>query len=289
MLAFKPKEEPILTKVAKSGLFQFIMVMILGVGVTWFVIRTDRPQQWIQRINRFASVSTNNVAKTTAQNTEAGIAEDAAAFEAPPATANAWAARSGEAGTTATAATAAAATPATPTTQGVVPVSAAQNVSVAVQMTESDNEYINSVMQKAFAANSIIQDSEIKIFIEPATNDKSTPKPSSDSMLLELNQIARKNYGTASRGFSISMTLVAINENAYSIRFQLNKIHPNDSLQIPLEFTLRKGESLYITGHPLLTYFEFENDLANMSPFRILKSADYRNQKTTFAIILELQ
>lgn len=290
MLAFKPKEEPILTKIAKSGLFQFIMVIILGVGVTWFVIRTDRPQQWIQRINRFASVSTNNnVATTTAQNTEAGIAEDAADLEAPPAAANAWAARSGEAAATPPTPTTATAAPATPTTQGVVPVSAAQNVSVAVQMTESDNEYINSVMQKAFAANSIIQDSEIKIFIEPATNDKSAAKPPADSMLLELNQIARKNYGTVSRGFNISMTLIAINENAYSIRFQLNKIHPNDSLQIPLEFTLRKGERLYITGHPLLTYFEFENDLANMSPFRILKSADYRNQKTTFAIIIELQ
>lgn len=287
MLAFKPKEEPILTKLAKSGLFQFIMIIILGVGVTWFVIRTDRPQQWIQRINRFASVIPNTQPTTTAQNTEAGIAEDAADFEAPPAAANTWAARTGEADPTTTAATAAA--PASPTTQGLSPVSATQNVSASVQMTESDNDYINSVMQKAFAANSIIQDSEIKIFIEPASADSPAQKPPADSMLLELNQIARKNYGTVSRGFNISMTLIAINENTYSIRLQLNKIHPNDSLQIPLEITLRKGERLYIAGHPLLTYFEFENDLANMSPFRILKSADYRNQKTTFAIIVELQ
>ncbi|MES2802918.1 MAG: hypothetical protein V4654_10525 [Bdellovibrionota bacterium] len=282
MLAFKPKEIPILTKVARSGLFQFIMVVILGVSVTYFVIRTDRPQQWIQKINRFASVIPNNQTIKKAQNTEAGIAEDAIEFEAPPAAASAWAARS------IVASGSAAAAAATPSTTTSMATSAAQNAAVALQMTETDNEYINTVMQKAFAANSIIQDSEIKIFIEPATSDSSAQKPSPDKMLLELNQVARKNYGTASRGFTINMTLVTINENAYSIRLQLNKIHPNDSLQIPLEFKLRKGDRLYITGYPLLSYFEFENDLANMPPFTILKSNDYRNQKTTFAIIIEL-
>ena len=286
MIAFKPKAEPILTQIAKSGLFQFMMVIALGVGVTWFVIRTDRPQQWIQKINRFASVAPNPSSTVTTQNTEAGIAEDSADLEAPPAAASAWAARSMGASApemTSGAALGTASDAVSTKTSNLA--SAAQMVNIGIVLTEIDNDYLNTIMQKAFAANSIIQDNDIKIFIDPS----SPPQAQSEKTRLELNQVVRKNYGTANRGFTINMTLIKVNENAYSIRLLLNKIHPNDNFQIPLDFTLRDGERLYITGHSLLSYFEFENDLINTPPFTILKSADYRNQKTTFAIIIELQ
>lgn len=286
MIAFKPKEEPILTQIAKSGLFQFMMVIALGVGVTWFVIRTDRPQQWIQKINRFASVAPNPTSTVTTQNTEAGIAEDSADLEAPPAAASAWAARSMVASAPEmTSGAALGTTSYAASTKTSNLASAAQMVNVGIVLTEIDSDYLNTIMQKAYAANSIIQDNDIKIFIDPS----SPTLAQSEKIRLELNQVVRKNYGTANRGLTINMTLIKVNENAYSIRLLLNKIHPNDNLQIPLDFTLRDGERLYITGHSLLSYFEFENDLINTPPFTILKSADFRNQKTTFAIEVELQ
>jgi len=286
MLAFKPKQDPILTKIAKSGLFQFIMVVVLGVGVTWFVIRTDRPQQWIQRINRFASIAPNP-AKVTAQNTEAGIAEDAAEFEAPPATASSWAARSMVASASEMASAAGAAAPTTLATAGA---SAAQEATTSIKMLEVDGEYLNTIVQRAHASNSVLQDTEIKIFILPATATLTAVQNfNSTNLKIKVNSEAKANYGTASRGFNLSFFFNAMNTEFSYFDLQFNKVHPNDSLQIPVNFNLRKGEKLVIAGNAILSYFEFETELSNLPPFQILKSTDYRNQKTTFAIVVELQ
>ena len=285
MLAFKPKQDPILTKIAKSGLFQFIMVIILGVGVTWFVIRTDRPQQWIQRINRFASIAPNP-ATLNVQKTEAGIAEDAAEYEAPPAAANTWAAR-----TMVTSAPEIATTAGTsPTTLTTAAVSAALEATTLIKMLEVDGEYLNAIVQRAHASNSVLQDTEVKIFILPATTTLTSAQNfNSTNIKIKVNAEAQANYGTAGRGFNLSFFLNAINAEISYFDLQFNKVHPNDSLQIPVSFNLRKGEKLVIAGNAILSYFEFESELANLPPFQILKSADYRNQKTTFAIVIELQ
>lgn len=289
MLAFKPKAEPILTQIAKSGLFQFMMVVVLGVGVTWFVIRTDRPQQWIQRINRFASVSINNPATTTtAQTTEAGIAEDEADLEAPPAAASAWSSRTMVASAPETAA--ATATAAAAGAQAADGATATQNVSTTFKMLEIDTEYLNRIVQQAQGANLVLQDAEVKIFTLPVTETiSSVQNLNSGNMKVLLSQVSRANYGSVSRGFNLNMSLVSITAGVHALRLEFNKVHPNDNLQIPVEFNLSQGEKLVIAGNPLLSYFEFETDLTNQPPFQILKSADYRNQKTTFAIVIELQ
>ncbi|AZZ35840.1 hypothetical protein CIK05_03165 [Bdellovibrio sp. qaytius] len=289
MLAFKPKEAPILTQIANSGLFQFIMVVVLGVGVTWFVIRTDRPQQWIQRINRFASVTPNP--KTAAvKNTEAGIAEDRAELEAPPAAASSWAARAMVASSPETLSAAATAVSATPSTQTTESSSSAQTATTAVRMLEVDNDYLSTIVQLAHNTNSVLQDGEVKIFILPSTTTvTSVQNLNSTNLTVKVNDNTKANYGTASRGFNLNLFLHSANADVSYFSLQLNKVHPNDSLQIPVEFALRKGEKLVIAGNPILSYFEFENDLINTPPFQIIKSADYKNQKTTFAIVIELQ
>lgn len=286
MLAFKPKEEPLLTRIVKSGLFQFLMVLLLGVGVTYFVVRTDQPQQWIQRINRFASVSPPIQNQGSAQNTEAGLAEDTADLEAPPPTASTWAARSMVASASNLSV---GSNTFAPAASGTLGASNTAEVSVSLSMAETEMEYLNSRMQRAFNASSIIQDSEIKVFIDPPEPNALQKKQTSSAIKLQRNEEQAFNYGVNNRGFTISMQFMGVTEGAYRFQIQFIKNHPNDDFRLPLDFSLRKGERLYIAGHALLHYFEVDLELFSITPFQILQSPDFKNQNTTFAITLELQ
>lgn len=296
MLAFKPKEDPLLNKMAKSGLFQFIMVVILGLGVTWLVVRTDRPQQWIQKINRFASIAPNTSLQVKAQNTEAGIAEDEAEdeaeFEAPPASANNWAARSIIASSTETISAVSGAALQVSLQSQASASAAAQGISTSVRMLEVDNEYLNTVVQQAYSSNSVLQDSEVKIFMLPSSMAISAIQNLSSTRLnINLGSFAFAGFIVPDRaqGFELRIAYKGLIQDVYSLGFLLEKRHPNDSLQIPIDFNLHRGEKLVIASNAILNYFEFDTEFANTPPFQIFRSADFRNQKTTFAIVVELQ
>ncbi|WP_409479282.1 hypothetical protein [Pseudobdellovibrio sp. HCB154] len=292
MLAYKPKEDPILIKIAKSGMFQFLMVVLLGVAVTTFVVRTDQPQQWIQKINRFASVAPNPKAKT-----EAGIAEDQAEFEAPPPQANTWATRT----TSPTSEMAAdgAVTAGAPQAQafrtGTGDVSPTQTVSATaklrIQMVEIDHDYLNSIMNERYGDRTALG-GDIIFYKSNAPIKLNTTN--ARILKTDIMIFGETNNNAISAGSNARWIRLAI--NAQDIRSALKmfslmyiKNHPNDAQQIPIDFSLSPGEQLYLSGTGLLTYFDLEPDLANAAPFTIFKSTDYRNQKTTFAIIIDLQ
>lgn len=298
MLAYKPKEEPLLIKIAKSGMFQFLMVVLLGIGVTTFVIRTDQPQQWIQKINRFASVNPNT---SKLAKTEAGIAEDQAEFEAPPPQANTWAARAASptemaamtadsgAGSGSAATTTNAATGTTSSPQSVSGTS-----KFLIRMVEIDHNYIDSLTTEKNGTVNIISGNMKTFKSYPGiTIDKAYYKVLKTD-ILEFNKDKKNLFLTAgnnSRGFRLSFQLVDEAQTG-SFRFLdavFTKNHPNDALQFSFELFLRFDEKFIISGSDLISYFEVENDLANVAPFQIFKSAEYLNQKTTFAIIIELQ
>ena len=293
MIAFKPKKEPILTQIAKSGLFQFMMVIALGVGVTWFVIRTDRPQQWIQKINRFASVAPNPKGKT-----EAGIAEDQTDIEAPPPPQGTWAMRS--ASSTEMAAAAMAADTATAPSAGgadntAAGTNSAQTVSATarlrIQMVEIDHEYLNSIMNERFGDRTTLlgditsyhSSASIKLNLANARVLKT------DTLTFGETKSNNVSAGNNSRWIRMAINAQDLTISPKTFNAIYIKNHPNDAQQIPIDFSLGTGEQIYISGTGLLTYFDLETELANTPPFTIFKSPDYRNQKTTFAIIIELQ
>lgn len=300
MLAYKPKEDPFLIKIAKSGMFQFLMVVLLGVAVTTFVVRTDQPQQWIQKINRFASVSPN---PSQQAKTEAGIAEDQAEFEAPPPQANTWAARAASPTETAAMGTAdatAATTAGAAAPQGSVSATTNQNPLIPgigklrIQMVEIDHDYLDRLMTEKNGQISAIN-GDVKSF-------RSFPETTLDNAYikilrtdtLEMNKDKKNSslaVGNNAHGFRLNFQ-VADDMQGKAIRFYdavFAKNHPNDYMQFQFEIFMRFDEKFIISGSNLISYFEVENDLANTAPFQIFKSADYRNQKTTFAIIIELQ
>lgn len=291
MLAYKPKEVPLLTRIAKSGMFQFLMVVLLGISVTYFVVRTDQPQQWIQKINRFASVSPNASQKA---KTEAGIAEDQAEFEAPPPQANTWAARAAsptEMNATTAKSSAAGAGAATALRAGTGDVSPAQTVSatakVRIQMVEIDYDYLmNNFMNddmKTLDGDIIHSVSDQKI------NDANINVLKTDIMDFTSTKNNSVSAGNNVRWIRFTVNVENIEGKIKIFNGFFIKNHPNDTRQITLPLTLAPGLKHILFGPRLLSYFEAETDLANQPPFMIFKSADYRNQKTTFAIIIELQ
>lgn len=289
MLAYKPKEDPILIKIAKSGMFQFLMVVLLGVAVTTFVVRTDQPQQWIQKINRFASVSPN---PSQQAKTEAGIAEDQAEFEAPPPQANTWAAR-------AASPTDMAATAATPQAQALRAetgdASPTQTVSetakVRIQMVEIDHDYLNNIMNERYGERTTIGGDIIsyKSSASLKLNPANARVLKTDIMTFGETKNNSVSAGNSTRWLRLAINAQDISSTQKSFTAMYIKNHPNDTQQIPIDLNLAPGEQLYLSGTGLLTYFDLEPDLANAAPFTIFKSTDYRNQKTTFAIIIELQ
>ena len=298
MLAYKPKEDPFLIKIAKSGMFQFLMVVLLGIGVTTFVVRTDQPQQWIQKINRFASVSPNTSPQA---KTEAGIAEDQADFEAPPPQANTWAARAASpTEMAATAMSAEAAAPPTPAlggnTEGLAKgTSPTQTVSATaklrIRMVEIDHEYLNSIMNERFGDRTAVGGDIISYHSSAGIQLNTT---SARVLKTDVLNFGEAKTGAVSIGNSARWIRISINAQDISISPKVFnalyiKNHPNDTQQIPINFSLGAGEQMYISGTGLLNYFDLETELANTAPFTIFKSADYRNQKTTFAIIIDLQ
>ncbi len=292
MIAFKPKAVPILTQIANSGLFQFMMVIVLGVGVTWFVIRTDRPQQWIQKINRFASVTPNPQAQT-----EAGIAEDQADIEAPPPHQGTWAMRS--ASSTEMAATAMTDSATAPPAGGADNLAAGANsgrtvsatARLRIQMIEIDHEYLNTIMNEHFGDRTTLlgditsYHSSGPIKLNPAN----TRVLKTDTLTFGETKSNNVSAGNNSRWIRMIINAQDLSTSPKTFNIIYIKNHPNDAQQIPIDFSLGAGEQIYISGTGLLTYFDLETELANTPPFTIFKSPDYRNQKTTFAIIIELQ
>lgn len=296
MLAYKPKEDPFLIKIAKSGMFQFLMVVLLGVAVTTFVVRTDQPQQWIQKINRFASVSPN---PSQQAKTEAGIAEDQAEFEAPPPQANTWAARTASPTEMAATAEGAAATGGAPQAQafraGNGDANPTQTVSqtakVRIQMVEIDHDYLNNIMNESYGDRTTIGGDVIsyKSSAPIKLNLANVRILKTDIMTFSETKNNSVSAGNSTRWIRLAINAQDISSMQKSFTAMYIKNHPNDTQQIPIDLSLGPGEQLYLSGTGLLTYFDLEPDLANVAPFTIFKSTDYRNQKTTFAIIVDLQ
>lgn len=295
MLAYKPKEQPILSKIFESGLFQFLMVVFLGVGVTYFVVRTDQPQQLIQRINRFASTSP---IQNQRANTEAGIAEDKGQFEAPPPEANTWGARSASGTEMAAMAASAGAAPLS-TSSATATTSQTQLVSgtakLRIRMVEADLDYLDNLTSEKTNGEVFTTNGNIKSF-------RSVPKLSINNSYLKVLKTDVLEFnkdkkllsilaGTATRGIRMNFKVLdeMTGERFRFLDAQFVKMHASDNRQIPIELFLVLDEFTLIYGADLISYFEAENDLSNVAPFTIFKSADYRNQKTTFAIIIEVQ
>ncbi len=293
MLSFKPIDLPIHKKLLKSGLFQFMFVLVLGTIIAYLVVNTNQPQQWVQRINRFKTLSVPNSApvKTTLAESSENI-EDLAVATAAPAEVIIEAASQELVNSFAT----------TNTERSQATSAAAsktQALKVKIMMIEIDREFLNSLFLYAQNQNFLLSDSGIKAASIPDLMKKInipfvTLKSTNDPV--EIDQIFSQWSGQNSpneqdtAGLQLDLKSHIKSKGLLSVDIKLSRSN-YQSLTTLFEFNFEavKNSTLLVNGRNLLSEFEFKNQLHSVSPFNIFKSVDFKSEKTEFAILVEIQ
>ena len=290
MLSFKPVDLPIHKKLLKSGLFQFMFVLVLGTTIAYLVVNTNQPQQWVQRINRFKTLSVPNSAPVKSTLAESSEAIENIAVVTPAEVMIEAASRQqvdSFANTN------------TERTQAVSTAAKTQTIKVKIMMIEIDREFLNSLFQYAQNQNFLLTDSGIKAASIPDLMKKInipfvTLKSTNDPA--EIDHIFSQWSGHNSpneqdtAGLQLDLKSQRKAKNLLSVDIKLSK-SSYQSLTPLFEFNFDavKNSTLLINGRNLLSEFEFKNQLHSISPFNIFKSVDFKNEKTEFAILIEIQ
>lgn len=293
MLSFKPIDLPIHKKLLKSGLFQFMFVLVLGTIIAYLVVNTNQPQQWVQRINRFKTLSVPNSApvKTTLAESSENI-EDLAVDTAAPAEVIIEAASQELVNSFAT----------TNTERSQATSAAAsktQAIKVKIMMIEIDREFLNNLFLYAQNQNFLLTDSGIKAASIPDLMKKInipfvTLKSTNDPV--EMDQIFSQWSGQNSpneqdtAGLQLDLKSHRKSKDLLNVDIKLSRSN-YQSLTTLFEFNFEavKNSTLLVNGRNLLSEFEFKNQLHSVSPFNIFKSVDFKSEKTEFAILVEIQ
>ncbi len=298
MLSFKPIDLPIHKKLLKSGLFQFMFVLVLGAAIAHLVVNTNQPQQWVQRINRFKTLSVPNSVpiKTTLTESSESI-EDLTTNRPAEVVIEAASQQQVDSFSNPNLDRSRAIQPIAATTSATA--AKTQAIKVKIMMIEIDREFLNSLFQYAQNQNFLLTDSGIKAASIPDLMKKInisfvTLKSSNDPV--EIDQIFSQWSGNNNpneqdtAGLQLDLKSQRKSKGLFSVDIKLSRSN-YQSLTTLFEFNFEavKNSTLLINGRNLLSEFEFKNQLHSISPFNIFKSVDFKNEKTEFAILIEIQ
>lgn len=305
MLSFKPIDLPFHKKLLKSGLFQFFFVLVLGAVIAYLVVNTNQPQQWVQRINRFKTLSVPNSSPTktaivnestdNTQNLAAAapteVMIESASQQQVDQFANTNIDRSRAI---------------QPTTTTTAAASKTKVLKVKIMMIEIDREFLNNLFQLAQNQNMLLVDSAVKAASIPDLLKKinipyvtlkninnqididkiftlwsgSSRSTEQDTLGLQIDiKTLQVDINPQSETSDVVTTAIKISKSSYQ----------NLTTAFELNYVLVKNSTLLISGRSLLSDFEFKNQLHNTPPFNVYKSIDFKNEKTEFAILIEIQ
>ncbi len=293
MLSFKPANLPVHKKLLKSGLFQFLFVLVLGASVAHLVVNTNQPQQWVQRINRFKTLSVPNTTEAELTETSDQIEKIDDPLSSPPAEvvieATSQQQVDGFANTNSERSQASASST----------VAKTQTIGIKILMIEIDREFLNNLFLYAQSQNFLLTDSGIKaasipdlmkkINIPFVTLKSTNDKAEIEQIFSQWSGNNRSNEQDAA-GLQLDVKSQKKTKDLLSVDIKLSK-SSYQSLTTLFEFNFEavKNSTLLVNGRNLLSEFEFKNQLHNVSPFNIFKSVDFKNEKTEFAILIEIQ
>jgi len=287
MLAYKPTETPKHIKVFRSGIFQFFIILILGLTVSYAVVQTDSEQQWIQKINRFAGfknskTTTNPRHETVESSSNSTGAVKALSQEPPPST---------------TQSTFTTSQTTTQNTKNANLAPSAQNenqMHINIQMIEINREQYEDLIHKASDQRSEgdLKTALISNFKNLKNIEMNTLR--TEKLTLEPNQskylwIGNKSSQDAeSMGLNIGFLVKQDSNKIIHVDGFLGKKHVNDNLKLNFKLPKEKSESLIIAGKSILNYFEFESELHDIPPYQIFKSENYKNENSIFMIVIDI-
>ena len=294
MLAYKPIETPTHEKILRSGVFQFFIVAILGLVVSYAVIQTDGSQQWIQKINRFAGFKSSKM--TTDQLQERS--ESSLKLNEPPPVENLQAEQAKT--LTVPSQPNAISTTTTPkieekhssTETQVIPKN---QIKISLTMYEVSREAIEDILRKSQDLHS---EGEIRIaFLSPLKDYTNLfgQELKREMITIENDQSRYIWIGSKalndpeSVGLNFGFLSKKNSDNTIAIDGILAKKHVNDNLKLSFKVPGDANTATVIVGKAMLSYFEFDADLHKTPPFTIFNSDDFKNENSTFLIVIEAQ
>jgi hypothetical protein len=304
MLSYKPKSPPMAKTILQSGLFQVVLLIVVAVFVGQYIIRSDEPQKWVQKITRSQGVvklNTKNLSATKLDSSSQKPTQPGNELQAlrnqeiaiPVASEKSLlGAGSSEAVSSNSASTMAAATgknldataeTTTPTFRLIYAEVNRENLAKWVNDSAGAGLYQNLQEYSAGILTDFRKRSDITLN-QLLTTDKRMALGQSETTL---SGSVSDDANAQMIGLSTAIEY-RTNENGVlhgSIVVSRNNRQTRETF--PAEFDLPRGAVFFLIGALKNTHFLNEKSRLTMAPFQILRSPDFMTQKTEFVIILE--
>ncbi|MBC7420445.1 MAG: hypothetical protein H7328_06920 [Bdellovibrio sp.] len=301
MLSYKPKAEPLVKRILQSGLFQISFLIVIAVLLGLYIIRSDQPQKWVQKITHFqgvtkpagraANIQNNNQSSLKSNNEEVTSENELQDLKnqeisIPVAPAQALITNSVPAsGNVALVAKSADTIIESTSSSFRLTYAEVSRENLAKWINDSSNAGLYQNLQEYSAG--ILTDfrkrSDTMMTVLLNTNKKLSLGQSEtvlsgliteDASSQMLGLVSAIEYRTNENGVLHGSILVSRNNRQVRENF-------------PAEYDLPRGAVFFLIGALKSNSFMNEKTRLTMPPFQILRSPDFMTQKTEFVIILE--
>lgn len=305
MLSFKPKEPSSLAKIFRSGVFQVIMLVIFAVGAGTFIIKERQEQRWVQRISRTQGVSKNigtvPPPSQTAQTEQASTPEKETKSEVSLANLENQSIEVPNDETAQVATTKAAATTNAANSKNVKSTAsenAADTSSVNIKLNyieipidtlnrwESDSARLGLYQNLGEYSAGILTDfrkrSDLNFLSLKNSERKLGPGQSDTNLSGTMSEDGGRLIGLATK-----IDVRSLENSTIHGSITVTRTAKQARENYPAEFDLPKGAVFFLIGSIKRQQFVPEMNQLTMPPFQILRSPDFRSQKSEFVIVVE--
>lgn len=307
MQSFKPKSVPVTKKIFQSTATHVILLLVGAVFVGQYVIRSEEPQRWVQKITRSQGV-TKTKAKFDDSSETSGVAESASEAERnedqlgslrnkelavnanveQPIQVGANASGAFEGTATASAGSAATGTRDANATEPTFRILYAEVATATVNrwISDSSNAGLYQNLQEYSAG--ILPDfrrrMDTTVRVLKSAEKKLSPGQGDTNFSGTLGDESGQIIGIAS-----NIEFRSQENGSVHGTIVVNRTQRQGRENFPAEFDLPKGSAFFMLGAIRTSSFPVEREQLNMPPFQIFKSPDFAARKTEFVIILEAE
>ncbi len=278
ILAFKPPPVSKSKTFFESGHFQIFILVVAAAVMAYFIVKTDRPQNWVRKFSYYQKVNLKKDLPPEQQTTASAASKDDSETVELSVSENVNTNEFATAGEN--------------TVQNLQ-----QSSDVKLTYSEVSREVLNSWVTESQALG-LYQNytGDLSAGILPNFKSRTSIKfkdlkTEQKKMFLKKTEalISGKTIEETSEflGLQINIDLKSKENNTTQGHMKITKISRPGKVDLPIEFELQKGAVFFINWKSAMVGFENENSLFSTRPFQILQSQDFLNQKTEFIILIE--
>lgn len=303
MDSYKPKSVPLTTRIRQSTKTHIILLLVTTVFVGQYVIRSEEPQRWVQKITRSQGVTSSKAKFSDDSNYPSGVTQSASEVSEESSIRGAstenldslrnrelqvvsQTERPIEVGNSANGGATDSTTGKTETTETTFRIIYAEVPSTLVAKWIADSSSSGLYQNLNEYSAGIIADFRRQIDssmrILKASEKKLSPTQSDTNFSGTVGEESGEIIGIAT-----NLEFRSQQNGSVHGGIMVNRTQKNGRENFPAEFDLPRGAALFLLGAIKLNSFPVEREQLNMPPFQIFKSPDFLARKTEFVIILE--